>query len=311
MIQELFFNEKEHKYYDAEGHNYISVTTLIEKYTNTYDTEFWAMYTALKDHNFKVRPEPSKRKIYVGNVLYDLKTLLKDSVFKHWYAETRAKWAGQTEEACQRGNIIHNELEDNINGSKGDFSGLTNSLITPKGEKVIKTQHDLDKTIFKDKYPFVYERLGGYIERGFSIFSEKRVFLQEFYVAGTIDVPLMIELWFAILDWKTNKEELHKTAGYYKKVRIGGVWVKSNEWVETGERFKYPLDMLEASKFNKYALQLSLYAYILEQWGYKLLPNGLEIIHFPVGTKPLLIKIPYLKEEIEIMLNHHKSTLLN
>ena len=126
-----------------------------------------------------------------------------------------------------------------------------------------------------------------------------------------IDVPLIHGKYFCILDWKTNKNELHNTAGYYKKIKINNIWVKSDIWVETGERFKYPLDMLEASKFNIYSLQLSLYAYILERWGYKLLDNGLEIIHFPVGSDPVLLKIPYLKDEVEIMLNHHKLSLLS
>ena len=311
-MQDILFNEAEHKYYDTSGIVYTSVTTLINKYTNTFDTEFWCMYTALKEHKFIVKPEPSKRKIYVGNRLYSLDTLMKDSTFKHWYAEIDARWKGVNAEACLRGNMFHNELEDSINLSKGDITGSTNNLIQPSiiGKKPIKTQHDLDKTILKEKYPKVYNRLSGYIERGFSIFAEKKVFLREYQVAGMIDVPLLLDSYFAILDWKTNKDELHTTAGYYKKIKVGSGWVKSDIWVETGEKFKYPLDMLEASKFNIYALQLSTYAYILEQWGYKLLNNGLEIIHFPLLGEPRLIKIPYLKQEVEIMLNHHKLSLV-
>lgn len=311
-MQDILFNEAEHKYYDTTGQIYTSVTTLIGKYTNTFDGEFWAMYTALKEHGFKVKPEPSKRSIFVGNRLYKLDQLLKDSTFKHWYAEIDARWKGINAEACLRGNMVHNELEDSINKSKGDYNGDTNSLIQPSliGKKPITTQHDLDATVLKEKYPKVYERLTGYVQRGFSIFAEKKVFLKEYQIAGMIDVPLLLGQHFAILDWKTNKDELHKTAGYYKKVKMGHTFVKSDIWIETGERFKYPLDMLEASKFNIYALQLSLYAYILEQWGYKLMTNGLEIIHFPLVGEPLLLKMPYLKEEVEIMLNHHKLSLL-
>lgn len=310
MITDILFNEAEHKYYDERGNTYISVTTLIGKYTETYDTEFWAMYIALKEHNLKVKPEPKLRKIYIGNHLYKLEHLLKDALYKHWYAEIRAKWNGINAEACLRGNTYHNDIENGINQSKGDWNGSTNNLISIKGEKVIKTIHDLDKTNFKDKYPIIYDRLSGYIHRGFSIFAEKKVFLEEYRVAGMIDCPLLIQMYFAILDWKTNKDELHTTAGYYKKKLIGDKWVKTKEWVETGDRFKYPLNMLEASKFNIYALQLSTYAYILEQWGYTLLNNGLEIIHFPVGTKPDIIKIPYLKDEVKIMLEHYKQTTL-
>lgn len=310
MIQEhidILFNEEEHKYYDANGSIYTSVTTLIGKYTNTYDTELWAMFTGLKEHGFKVRLEKEKRCIYVGNVLYKLKDLMKDSLFKAWYMEIIARWDGLTIEACNRGNAIHNELEDSINISKGDFKGATNSLISPIGKKTINTQHDLDKTMLQDKYPMVYTRLSGYLARSFSIFAEKKVYLQDYLVAGMIDVPLILGKYFCILDWKSNKNELHKTAGYYKKDKN---FVKTTEWIETGEHFLYPLNMLEASKFNIYALQLSLYAYILEQWGYTLMTNGLEIIHFPIDKEPLLIKIPYLKHEVEVMLNHHKQSLL-
>lgn len=307
-MEDIFFNEEEHRYYDADGNNYTSVTTLIGKYTNTFDTDFWSMYTALKDKNVKVKPSPEKQVIYVNGIPNPLKSLKKDVLFSKWQAETLAKWDTLTTEACIRGNNTHNKLEDTINASKGDFKGITNQLITPNKKEGISFQHELDNTTLQTDFPFVYDRLSGYVQRGFSIFAEKRVFLQKYKIAGMIDVPLMFQKYFAILDWKTNKNELHRTAGYYKKVKVGGIFVKSDTWVETGECFKYPLDSLEASKFNIYSLQLSLYAYILEQWGYTLLDNGLEIIHFPLDSPPLLLKIPYLKQEVEIMLNHHYQT---
>lgn len=307
-MEDILFNEAEHRYYDADGNNYTSVTTLIGRYTNTFDTDFWSMYTALKDHNMKVKPVPELQQIYVNGRANTLKSLKKDTLFSKWQVETLAKWDSLTTEACIRGNNTHNKLEDTINDSKGDFKGITNQLISPNKKQGISFQHELDKTDLKTEFPFVYDRLSGYVQRGFSIFAEKRVFLQQYRIAGMIDVPLMYGKYFAILDWKTNKNTLHTTAGYYKKVKVNGVFVKSDQWVETGECFKYPLDGLEASKFNIYSLQLSLYAYILEQWGYTLLDNGLEIIHFPVGHEPRLLRIPYLKREVEIMLNHHYQT---
>lgn len=45
-----------------------------------------------------------------------------------------------------------------------------------------------------------------------------------------------------------------------------------------------------------YALQLSLYAYIMECWGYELVDKGLEkSIHIRPSAEPKLIRIPYLK----------------
>lgn len=318
MIDEILFDEAAHRYYDQNGNNYISVTTIIGKYCQDYDTELWAMFTALKEHNYKVRIDKVTRCISVSNRTYKLADLMKDKLFFAWYNEVRASWDAKTAEACNRGNILHNHMEDSINLSKGDLSGVTNNMIINKTSQVgnqdiypkIRTIHDLASTSLKDTHPAVYQRLAGYVMRGFSIFAEKRVFLKEFFIAGMIDVPLIYNNWFAILDWKTNKDELHKTAGYYKKIKVGDKYIKSDIWVETGEKFLYPLDMLEASKFNKYAMQLSLYAYIMESWGYKLLPEGLEIIHFPLVGGPKLIKIPYYREEVITMLNHYKQSLI-
>lgn len=312
MIQDILFNEAEHKYYDTNGNNYISVTTLIGKYTNTFDGYYWGMYTALKDNGYdKLKPQPEKGIIILGNVPYKINDLHKDFRFKAWYEQTIAIWKVKNIEACDRGNATHDELEDNINISKGDTTGSSNMFIIPQQQKPVDgyriyTEHDLSKTNLEEKYPEVYKRLLGYIERGCSIFAEKKVFLEDYLVAGMIDVPIIKDKTFCILDWKTNKDELHKTSGYYKKKKLNGIWVKTTEWIETGACFKYPLNNLQSSKFNIYALQLSLYAYILEQWGYKLAERGLEIMHFPLGQKPVLLKIPYLKEEVEIMLNHYK-----
>lgn len=315
MIDEILFDEASHRYYDENGNNYISVTTIIGKYCPDFDTELWAMFTALKDHNYKVRVDLTCRSISVSNRTYKLSELMKDNLFLAWYKETKAMWNTKTAEACHRGNVLHNHMEDSINLSKGDLKGVTNNMIINKAVSTIqlpkiKTLHDLSQTKLRETHPTVYERLAGYIGLGFSIFAEKRVFLREFFIAGMIDVPLIIGKHFAILDWKTNKDELHKTAGYYKKIKVGNTWIKSDIWVETGEKFLYPLDTLEASKFNKYAMQLSLYAYILETWGYILLPNGLEIIHFPLVGEPKLIKVPYYRDEVITMLNHYKQSLV-
>lgn len=309
-MEDILFNEAEHKYYDTVGNTYISVTTLIGKYTDTFDGYYWGMYTALKDNGYdKLKPQPEKGIIVISGVPYKIDDLHKDSRFKAWYDLTTAKWKVMNMEACDRGNATHNELEDNINISKGDYNGKSNTLISTTGKKEpISTVHDLSKTNLEEKYPAVYKRLLGYINRGCSIFAEKRVFLQDYKVAGMIDVPIIKDKKFCILDWKTNKDELHTTTGYYKKKKLGDTWVKTNEWIITDDRFKYPLDMLPASKFNIYALQLSLYAYILEQWGYTLAENGLEIMHFALGQPPKLLKVPYLKREVEIMLNHYKQT---
>ena len=46
----IVFNEKNHKYWDLTNPNanFISVTTLIDRFVPPYDKEFWSMYKALE-----------------------------------------------------------------------------------------------------------------------------------------------------------------------------------------------------------------------------------------------------------------------
>ena len=70
-----------------------------------------------------------------------------------------------------------------------------------------------------------------------------------------------------------------------------------------------PLKHLEECNFNHYQLQLSLYAYIMECWGYELVDKGLEIIHIRNGYEPRLIKIPYLLHEVELLIKYRLEQL--
>lgn len=309
--KEILFNEELHEYTNDKNEKYISVTTLIGKYAAKYDTEFWSMYTALKDRHYRVKPYPEKQEIMVAGQMYKLKDLQRDKNFRTFQDLTKAQWAATTAEACIKGSSTHNFLEDNINTSKGDSTGSTNINIQPRllgnNFPIIATSHDLAKTDIAQRYPYIYNRLLGYIERGCSIYAEKRVHLDEYKVAGMIDVPIFKDQGFCILDWKTNKDEIQPLAGYYKKEKIGGQWVKTDVFVSTGEKMLYPIAHLEASTYNKYALQLSIYAYILECWGFKLFNNGLEIIHIRDNREPQVIKMPYLKKEVQLILEHYKE----
>jgi hypothetical protein len=160
MIDEILFDEASHRYYDENGNNYISVTTIIGKYCQDYDTELWAMFTALKDHGYKVRIDLSCRSISVANRTYKLSELMKDNLFLAWYKETRAMWDAKTAEACHRGNVLHNHMEDSINLSKGDLKGVTNNMIINKAVSIIqlpkiKTLHDLSQTKLRETHPSV------------------------------------------------------------------------------------------------------------------------------------------------------------
>jgi hypothetical protein len=316
---QLQFEPIEHKYFDSvSGEVYTSVTTVIGKYKEPFNRRYWSMYTALKNSGFKVRPTDDKKAIVVNNKFRSLDSLYKNPINTQEVNNLVNHWKDLTEIACARGNEIHDYLEDSINLSKDDEDGETNEVITPTLasnlsntglEVIIRTQHDLDKTDLKDNFPAIYNRLLAYINKGCILYAEKRIYTSKYLIAGMIDV-LIVHLrtkQFAILDWKTNKDEMHFISGYYKKENVNGRWVKGSQYIPYKKNLFAPLNHLEDCKGIIYTLQLSLYAYIMELWGYKLVPNGLEIFHIRPNREPKLITINYKKEEVHNMLVHHST----
>lgn len=318
---QLSFNPKLHRYTDETGLVYTSVTTVIGQYKEPFNTRYWSMYTTLKNAGFKVRPDSACEGIWVNNKFRSLDSLYKNPVSSYEVETLVKKWEVMTKAACDRGNVVHDFLEDNINLSKDDDEGTTNDIIKPilsisnslntgLDLVVLKTQHDLDKTGIEAKYPVIYKRLKDYITIGCVLFAEKKIYSTTYQIAGMIDV-LIVNLHtkrFAILDWKTNKDVMMFKSGYFKKVKVGNEFIKGDEYVMTGKTLLYPLNDVEDCKGMIYTLQLSLYAYIMELWGYKLVEQGLEIFHIRPNLEPKLIVVDYKKEQIHRMLQHYYKT---
>jgi hypothetical protein len=311
----LSFDPVEHKYTDETGKVYTSVTTVLGKYKKPFNKRYWSMYTALKNNGFKVVPTKDCSAIKVNGKTNSINTLFVNPIHKHEAELVLMKWGMLTEAACARGNEIHDFLEDSINLSKGDLQGTSNEVIQPSLslnntnlEVEIHTEHDLDKTAIKERFPAIHNRLLQYINLGCVIFAEKKIYSTTYQLAGMIDV-MIVNLktkQFAILDWKTNKDVMMFTSGYFKKKKMpDGTWVKSETFIRTDDKLMYPLDNVDSCKGMIYSLQLSLYAYIMELWGFTLVPQGLEIYHIRPGLQPKLIKVAYMKREIEAMLGHH------
>src|SRR5690349_18526012 len=81
----LIFDEPTHKYTDTFGNSYVSTTTILGKYKEAFDKEYWL--------NKKAR---------------ELNTT-KKALAKEWQTITT--------EACDRGNVFHNSAEDGIRDS--------------------------------------------------------------------------------------------------------------------------------------------------------------------------------------------------
>ena len=129
--------------------------------------------------------------------------------------------------------------------------------------------------------------LNKYLQKSkFEIFSEVIVYCKTLKIAGTIDLLVFDKTSnrYSILDWKTSKE-----------IKTDSYKMKTGSKIETK-------DLLDC-KFNHYALQLSLYRYILEK-NYNLILDDQLIVHLKNDTVNSYIT-PYFKEHIISILKHY------
>lgn len=75
------------------------------------------------------------------------------------------------------------------------------------------------------------------------------------------------------------------------------------------ETMKFPLNNIQDSNYWHYALQLSLYAYLLQTINPDFVIKGLKLIHIDREEKETEYEVPYLKEDVERMLKHYKKQI--
>ena len=129
--------------------------------------------------------------------------------------------------------------------------------------------------------------LNKYLQKSdYEVFSEVIVYCKDLKIAGTVDLLVFdkISKKYSILDWKTSKEI--KTDSY--KMKTGN---------------KPETQNLLDCKFNHYALQLSLYRYLLEK-NYGVMLDDQLIIHLDTNSVRGYIA-PYLKDHIVSILKHY------
>lgn len=117
------FNEVEHKYWNVNDVNkkYVSVTTLIEKYGQEFDGEFWSAYKAFQ------KLIPSDEWKTVSAYLRKTKKINKEELFSTYDIKEDEfnkeqqnildEWERSNKEACERGTKIHLEMENSLYGS--------------------------------------------------------------------------------------------------------------------------------------------------------------------------------------------------
>ena len=126
--------------------------------------------------------------------------------------------------------------------------------------------------------------------------TEWAVYDTDYNIAGTIDFVDCQDGKYTIYDWKRSD-----------KIIANGMPVKVSKYQEKG---LYPLEHLENCAYYHYALQLSLYKFILEKnYDIKVSDLRLGIFH-PSYDKPYVLKIPYLENEVKTLMELRSEIIL-
>ena len=242
----VFFEEDHH--YEYKGKRVgISVTRLIEDYTNEFDSQSVAEKVAERD----------------GKSVQ----------------EVLDEWEYKNKFACIKGSTCHEYAQARWIPRYWEMLQFDGSYEYFEAVEKIKKQADNFKKDFKDKLEHLADE--------FVVGSE------EYDIASAIDHLFINKLTgkLVLVDYKTNSD-IHKTEKYAKNMKV-------------------PLSHLKDFTLNHYYIQLSIYKYLVEKYT-NLKIEEMFIVWFSENIENYeIIDIPYLKKEVEEILDNRRVKNMN
>lgn len=180
--------------------------------------------------------------------------------------------------------------------------GVTPEQLKAKWEANAQCARDLG-TAMHDKIEKYYMGITSECDDTFDLFlqftkehtlhpyrTEWRIFYEEYGIAGTLDFLEYQNGVFTIYDWKRSE-----------KLIKNGIVEKENPWHKTALE---PVSHLADTTYYHYALQVSMYRFILEKKYDIIVSNNRLAVFHPNNHRYYLIDLPYLKKEVETILNY-------
>ena len=276
-FRDFKFFESDH-HYEYKGQQVgISVTRLIEEYCNGFDAE--AIAEKVVEKNKKrieefCKPTFDYYSIDTQNELLNLPITIQD-VLKEWDYKNKF--------ACVKGSTCHEHAQSIWSGKEyyeASF-GNTDDEQIEFCEAVAKIQ--------KQASNFYID----YADRLEHLADEFVVGSDEYDIASAIDHLFINKLTggLVLVDYKTNSD-IHKNEKYAKNMKV-------------------PLSHLKDFTLNHYYIQLSIYKYIVEKY-INLKIEEMFIVYFSENIENYeIIEIPYLKDEVEKILENRRVKNMN
>ena len=241
-IDIVSFEPKKHRYTDASGAEYKSVSRLLNSIEIPFDREGISMMMAKGIKNRQV--------------------------------EILAEWDAKLKSSHVWGNWIHDNLE---------------------------SYHKLGTC--DEKLKSVVQEIKPFYENYSQIYTEVLLSDIESKVAGQTDLVVQRQrsenTLYDFYDYKTNEQ---------KGIEFDSIRRKKDPWQHYNKFFLPPLAHLEDCNYNRYALQLSLYALMAQkQYGIRIGRLALIFIDNELRVQPY--PVAYLRFEAEMLLEHAGKTL--
>ncbi|MDE5977508.1 MAG: PD-(D/E)XK nuclease family protein [Turicibacter sp.] len=276
------FSEDSHTYWNVnDNEKYISVTTLIHKFTQPFDKDFWSAYKALE----KLIPKDSwavEKKSLLSSKKFDKSILdlydIAEAEFNKTQQEILDEWDNENRKSCERGTKIHEEIEHSFYNNPHDIS-LQKFGIGGKFEcKKDYSELDLEYGVYPEY--LIYRESNDGILR----------------IAGQVDLIIKSGNEITIVDHKTNKK-IEQKSGFNTSTR-------------SNVKMKYPLNNLMDCNFYHYTMQLSTYAWMLQKINPNFVIKDLILNHYDHNGNNTLYHCEYLKSEVEKMLYFYKKQVV-
>lgn len=276
------FNDENHTYWNVSNNkHYISVTTLIDRYTQDFDRNFWSAYKALE----KLIPKESwaiEKKSLLSSKKFNREILdvynISENDFNKVQQGILDSWDEENRKSCERGTKIHSEIENSFYAHPHDIS-LKKFGIGGKFEcKKDYSDLDLEYGVYPE-YLIYRESDDGVLR-----------------IAGQVDLIVKQGNDIIIIDHKTNKK-IDLKSGF-------------DTATKSTVKMKYPLNNLMDCNFYHYTLQLSTYAWMLQKINPNFVIKDLILNYYDHQGSNTLYHCDYLKHDVEKMLYHYKKEIM-
>jgi hypothetical protein len=307
MTSPISFEPHSHTYKDKDGAIYKSATQFLELFHSKFEDveDFWLFYKAIQyasniDKESKIKKFNHELSLKIEEYLiehYGQPFLFTEEECLKWTKLGVWKFKADSEGFKEVFKPHERLILEVVSSFVKEYWVSENVKSTTRGTAFHNEKEDSQFNLGVFEYNQVKYKIDTDCDSLFNlkencVYPELRLYNTKYKIAGTSDQVLVLPGKKVIIrDWKTNKEI--KTTNKYDK-------------------FYHPISHLENCEYVKYSLQLSLYGYMLEQFGFSI--DDIEFEHFVLdennqAISSTIYKCAYLKDEVVAMLDFYLNTL--